>query len=376
MENKPFLILGGYGNAGLLIARLLLQETGLRLILAGRNGQKAAQTATRLNEQYGQNRVQGIRLDAADTRNLEEAFREASFVIVASSTARYAKEVAEAALAAGIDYLDIQYSAAKLRQLEPMASQIRESGHCFITEAGFHPGLPAALVRYLGQHLDSLEEVSIAAALNQNWNITVSEATAAEFIEEFRDYQPLIFRKGRWQKVKMGGMFDTRHFDFGNGLGRRYCAPMVFEEMLALPQMFPALRELAFYISGFNWFVDWLIFPIAMLGLKIGPGAAKPMGRLLFWSLKSSSKPPYGIVLKAGASGKRGGRAKKISITLYHQDGYMFTAIPVVACLLQYLDGEARKAGLWMMGHLVNPERLIRDMERLGIRVKIEEDGT
>src|SRR3990172_6661328 len=109
-----------------------------------------------------------------------------------------------------------------------MASQIRESGHCFATEAGFHPGLPSALVRYLGQHFESLEEAVVAAALNQSWDITVSEDTAAEFVEEFRDYRPLIFKRGRWQKVKTGGMFDPRHFDFGNGFGRRYCAPMVF----------------------------------------------------------------------------------------------------------------------------------------------------
>ncbi|NJO16854.1 MAG: hypothetical protein HC877_14250 [Thioploca sp.] len=33
--NKTFLILGGYGNAGRLIAELLLQETPIQLVLAG-----------------------------------------------------------------------------------------------------------------------------------------------------------------------------------------------------------------------------------------------------------------------------------------------------------------------------------------------------
>lgn len=34
--NKTFLILGGYGNTGKIIAELLLKETNLNLILAGR----------------------------------------------------------------------------------------------------------------------------------------------------------------------------------------------------------------------------------------------------------------------------------------------------------------------------------------------------
>jgi hypothetical protein len=37
MAGGKLLILGGYGSAGLPLARLLLKETDLRLILAGRD---------------------------------------------------------------------------------------------------------------------------------------------------------------------------------------------------------------------------------------------------------------------------------------------------------------------------------------------------
>ena len=61
-----------------------------------------------------------------------------------------------------------------------------------------------------------------------------------------------------------------------------------------------------------------------------------------------------------------------MDITLYHKDGYMFTAIPVVACLLQYLDGSIKKPGLWTQANIVEPDRLLSDMERMGIEVKIQ----
>lgn len=55
-----------------------------------------------------------------------------------------------------------------------------------------------------------------------------------------------------------------------------------------------------------------------------------------------------------------------------HADGYVLTAVPVVAALLQVLDGSARLPGLWMMGCLVHPGRLLEDMEKMGVQIKTE----
>ena len=93
------------------------------------------------------------------------------------------------------------------------------------------------------------------------------------------------------------------------------------------------------------------------------------MGKLLYWGIKTFAQPPYGMVLKVEAEGEKDGEKKKTVVSAFHEDGYMFTAIPVVACMFQYLDGSIRKPGLWMMGHLVDPIRLVEDMERMGVQV-------
>lgn len=373
-KNRTFLILGGYGNTGFLLARLLLQETDLKLILAGRSREKAVQAAAHLNSLFKGNRVSGLKVDASDSGDLKQAFKKVDFVLVASSTAKYVKEVATEAIAAGIDYLDIQYSEKKVPVLQAMAPKIKDSGRCFITEAGFHPGLPAAMVRYSGQYFDRLERAVVSTVINADWGLSVSDATIYEFTEEFKDYQPFVFKRGQWQKPKVGGMFDSLKVDFGAEFGRRSCVPMTLEEMRSIPEIFPQIKETGFYIAGFNWFVDWLIFPIVMVALKLWPNkAVKPVGKLMFWGMKTFSSPPYGVVTKVEASGEKVGKAKEIEVSLYHQDGYLFTAIPVIACLLQYLDGSIKKPGLWMMGHLVEPNRLMKDMERLGIRVQVKD---
>jgi saccharopine dehydrogenase (NAD+, L-lysine-forming) len=68
-------------------------------------------------------------------------------------------------------------------------------------------------------------------------------------------------------------------------------------------------------------------------------------------------------------SAQKDGQAKAIALALYHSDGYVFTAVPVVATLLQLLDGSARKPGLHLQAHIVEPRRLIRDLVRLGIEI-------
>lgn len=149
MTSKPILILGGYGNAGLMIARLLVSQTKIGMILAGRNGQRAKRAAAQLNAEFQTDCFSGMQVNAADKASLLQAFKNIQMVVVASSTVEFTSIVAQAALEAGIDYFDLQISVtAKHQVLEALRERILHSGRCFITDGGYRPGLPAALVRY------------------------------------------------------------------------------------------------------------------------------------------------------------------------------------------------------------------------------------
>ena len=154
------------------------------------------------------------------------------------------------------------------------------------------------------------------------------------------------------------------------GAPMRKCYSMFFEELRALPQTYPTLQELGFFMSGTHWFVDLVITPLVFAGLRLAPRkGTRSLGKLMWWGMQTFSKPPYLVLLKAEARGERNGERAKVDVTISHSDAYELTAIPVVACLLQYLDGAARRPGLWMMGHLVEPERLLNDMEQMGVQI-------
>jgi saccharopine dehydrogenase-like NADP-dependent oxidoreductase len=252
-----------------------------------------------------------------------------------------------------------------------MESAIQQAGCFFITDGGFHPGLPAFLVRYAAQFFDQLETAKVGSVIKEDWkSLEVEDSTVDELIQLINDFEMSIYKGGKWKKASLYSTADFIRMDFGGDFGKQYCAPMLLEEMRTLPEIYPTITETGFYVGSFNWFVDWVIMPTAMVAMKLSPQAAlRPMARWMHWGLKTFSKPPYGTLLQVEASGKKNGQPKTVQVAISHQDGYLFTAIPVAACMLQYLDGSITKPGLSWQATVVEPNRFMRDMQRMGIRV-------
>lgn len=359
------LILGGTGYTGKLIARLLLEHSAAAITLAARHVDKAQGFADELNQQYSNARVAVVFSDAADAESLRNAFRGHDLVVVAAPTTAHADVVVHAALETGVDYLDVQLGAVKFALLKSLAEEIERSGLCFITEAGFHPGLPAALVRYAAAYLDTIESATIVAYLNMGKDLPYTEAVN-ELIDVFKDYQAQVYKNGKWTKANS---FAMRKIDLGSDIGRKLCYSMFFEELRPLPALYPSLTDLGCFISESHWMIDWVIMPITWIWLKIMPKAIVPIGKFLWWGMGTFHKQPYRVELQIHASGLKNGHQQEFRASVAHPDGYELTAIPVVATILQYLDGSARKPGLWMMGHLAEPIRLMKDMEKMGAKV-------
>jgi saccharopine dehydrogenase-like NADP-dependent oxidoreductase len=377
MDSKIILILGGYGNTGGHLARLLLQESNVNLLLAGRSMERANLLASKLNNAYEGNRVRGVYADASNMDSLRQAFTGIDFVVVASSTTQFTPQITAAAIEAKVGYLDMQYSTQKIKLLKSLTNVIQQSGCCFITDGGFHPGLPAFLVRYVAQYFDELQAARVGSVIKENWkSLKIEDSTVYELVELMNDYDMSTFKEGKWKKVGLFSMSDYIRMDFGGEYGKQYCAPMMLDEMRVLPELYRSLKDTGFYVGSFNWFVDWIIMPVTLVMMKIWPHAAKrPMGKWMHWGLNTFSKPPYGTLLKVEAAGQKGGILNKMQVTISHPDGYLFTAIPVAACLLQYLDGSIGKPGLWLQAHIVEPNRFMHDMQRMGISVQTIEGG-
>ncbi|MFA6457302.1 MAG: saccharopine dehydrogenase NADP-binding domain-containing protein, partial [Bacteroidota bacterium] len=365
MNKTTILLLGGYGGVGRTLATLLLQETEVLLIIAGRHKEQADAVAAKLNQQFPGTRVSSRYADASKPESLLTAFQEVQLVIVLITVPALVKQIAQAALAAGCDYMDILVSESTIRDLNELAPSITQQKRTVITQGGFHPGLPAVFVRYAAQFFDVYEKASIGMAMNARFE---RAEQAAEILPLITDFNAEICRSGSWRRATYK---DTVQLDMGTRFGTKQLFPMPMVE-LKLVQKRYNLQETGVYVSGFNWFVDYLVMPLIFIMDKIKKGMATGILLKLFtWGVNSFSSPYQGVAFLNEAEGVKDGKRRKVRILAEHNDAYQFTAIPITACVKQYCDGTL-SPGLQMMGHTVDEQKLFREMERMGVSIETE----
>jgi Saccharopine dehydrogenase NADP binding domain len=367
------LVLGGYGNAGSAITGLLLAHSDHAVRVGGRHVDRAQRLVDELGARDGTwpARLESVRVDAGDPVSLASALAGVDLIIAAAGTSRSAETAVAAAFSAGVDYLDIQVGHAKATQLLAMDAQARAAGVTLVTDGGFHPGVPAALVRYADQRMGGLERAAVASVIAMDWAALrpLADSTVAEMMEAFRDFAYEEYRSGRWGTA---GRQPT--FTFPEPFGPRKAAAMGLAEMHQLTRALPGLRETGFYVGGFNPVVDYAVIPLAMAGMRIAPERlGPPLGRLLHWALLRFARPPYGTILQLDGNGP--GEPSRPLMRISHPDAYFVTAAPTVAAALQILDGTARRPGAHTQAMLVEPTRFFADQSAMGLTVEWLADG-
>ena len=74
--------------------------------------------------------------------------------------------------------------------------------------------------------------------------------------------------------------------------------------------------------------------------------------------------------MKIIGSGLIKGESVQKEMIVSHTDGSYFTAVAVVACLLQYFDNTEGISGLHQQAIFVEPKRFFNDLVRLGIIIE------
>jgi len=362
------LVVGGYGNAGAAITELLLTHSDHTVRVGGRREDRARLFVGELGARDPQwvTRLEPVGVDATDRASLERALDGVDVCIAAAGTSRSADIAVEATLARGVDYLDIQVGHAKAERVLAMDARARDAGVTLVTDGGFHPGVPAAMVRYADQHLGGLQRATVASVIALDWASLrpLAESTVAEMMEEFRVFAYEEYRDGRWSTAR-----SQPTVTFPEPFGPRKAAAMGLAEMHQLTDALPGLRDTGFYVGGFNPVVDYTIIPLAMAGMRIAPDRlGRPLGRLLHWGLLRFTRPPYGTVLQL--DGNEAGRPPRTLMRISHPDAYVVTAAPTVAAALQVLDGTARRPGAHTQAMLVEPTRFFADQAAMGLTVE------
>jgi hypothetical protein len=362
-SSKRILLMGATGYAGRELAHYLLTDTDATVILSGRRRAKLEELQSRLHAYNLAHRTELLELDAADPDFA--ALPEFDLLVNATANGQHNAALIQACLERRADWIDMQMTNELLRAATELQAKIEHAGCCFVIQAGFHPGIAAALVRYAAQQMDVMDSAIIGSVIRDKTGLPFSSGVA-ELVESFRDYKSEMYKDGRWQKLKYA---DYPKIEFEFDFGKLLTYPVDLPELRRLPELLPDLKNTGFFVAGFNWFADYLVTPLIVLGFRVAPRqTAFSLGHLLSWSTRKFAKPPYGTVVQVDAEGQREGQPVRFRLSLFHEDAYVLTAVPTVAMIKQMLQ-ETFPPGIHLMGLCCDPVRLLEDIERAKIPV-------
>jgi saccharopine dehydrogenase (NAD+, L-lysine-forming) len=226
-------------------------------------------------------RLSAIRLDATDEESVVAALHSHSCDVVMNATdPRFVMPLFRAALAAGVNYLDMAMSLSRPHPSEPYAlagvklgdeqfelgSQWVDAGKLALVGIGVEPGLSDIFARYAADHLFSeIDEVGI----RDGANLSVEGYEFAPTFSIWTTIEECLNPPVIWEKDR--GWFTTppfsepETFDFPEGIGPVECVNVEHEEVLLVPRWVDAKRVTFKYGLG-NEFIA-ILKALHILGL-------------------------------------------------------------------------------------------------------------
>ena len=243
---------GGVGGAIALIAAR--RPFFAAMIVADYDGRRAAAVAAAT----GDARFTAARVDAADRGQVQALIAEHRCdVLVNATDPRFVMPLFTAALAEGIDYLDMAMSLSRPHPTEPyartgvmlgdeqlaQADEWAAAGRLALVGMGIEPGMADVFARYAADELfTTIDELGV----RDGSNLTVAGHDFAPSFSIWTTIEeclnpPVVYEAGR-------GWFTTppfsepEVFDFPDGIGPVECVNVEHEEVILMPRWITAGR--------------------------------------------------------------------------------------------------------------------------------------
>ncbi|MDX5571923.1 saccharopine dehydrogenase NADP-binding domain-containing protein [Streptomyces griseus] len=265
-------LLVGAGGVGTAITRIAARRSFFdQMIVTDYDLSRAEAAVAALGEE--QARFTALRVDASDREAVTALLTEQRCDILVNATdPRFVMPLFEAALAAGVDYLDMAMSLSSPHPERPYeecgvklgdgqferAAAWEEAGRLALVGVGVEPGLSDVFARYAADELfDTVEEIGV----RDGANLTVDGYDFAPSFSIWTTIEECLNPPVVWEKDR--GWFTTAPFsepevfDFPEGIGPVECVNVEHEEVLLIPRWVESGRVTFKYGLG-DEFIDTL----------------------------------------------------------------------------------------------------------------------
>ncbi|KPL35451.1 ATP-binding protein [Streptomyces anulatus] len=250
-------LLVGAGGVGTAITRIAARRSFFdHMVVTDYDLSRAEAAVAALGGE--ETRFTALRIDASDRAAVTALLTEQRCDILVNATdPRFVMPLFEAALAAGVDYLDMAMSLSsphperpyeqcgvKLgdRQFERAAAW-EEAGRLALVGVGVEPGLSDVFARYAADELfDEIEEIGV----RDGANLTVEGYDFAPSFSIWTTIEECLNPPVVWERDR--GWFTTAPFsepevfDFPEGIGPVACVNVEHEEVLLVPRWVESRR--------------------------------------------------------------------------------------------------------------------------------------
>ncbi|MFE6984468.1 saccharopine dehydrogenase family protein [Streptomyces griseus] len=265
-------LLVGAGGVGTAITRIAARRSFFdHMIVTDYDLSRAEAAVAALGEERA--RFTALRIDALDREAVTALLAEQRCDILVNATdPRFVMPLFEAALAAGVDYLDMAMSLSSPHPERPYeecgvklgdgqferAAAWEEAGRLALVGVGVEPGLSDVFARYAADELfDTIEEIGV----RDGANLTVDGYDFAPSFSIWTTIEECLNPPVVWEKDR--GWFTTAPFsepevfDFPEGIGPVECVNVEHEEVLLIPRWVESRRVTFKYGLG-DEFIDTL----------------------------------------------------------------------------------------------------------------------
>lgn len=273
------LVLGGYGFFGTRISRALAIQKNIRLLIAGRDLQQAQALARELGLQA----EQGLAIDA-QASDLHTRLAELEVDTVIHTAGPFQGQnyaVAEAAIAAGANYIDLADGREFVVGISQLDATARAQGVLVTSGASSLPALSSAVVdRYLSR-FKSLDTI-------QHGIGSGARAPGLATMRGVFGYCGKSFMRlkdGEWQSTT--GWLDTIRYRFPSPVGARLLGSCDVPDLALFPLRYPEVKTVIFragFASPVGHVFVWGLAQLVRLGLIRNLQAlVRPLHHISHW---------------------------------------------------------------------------------------------
>ena len=349
---KKVLVIGGYGNFGSYITKVLSQEADLKITIAGRSEDKAkAFAAENTNVDYVVTDI---------TKNLDETLSKLVPDIVIHTSGPFQEQgydVAESCIAHGCHYIDLADGRDFVTGIDTLNQRAMQNNVTVISGASSVPSLSSAIINEYKAEFLKLEEIDYGIATAQQTNRGLA-TTSAILSYVGQPIKTLI--NGKAQNIY--GWQDMHYEDYPQ-LGKRLLSNCEIPDLEIFPKAYPDLKTVRFYAGTeiqFMHFGLWLMsWPVRWGWVKslkpLGPALLK--AAYMFDRLGSSNSAFHMHMKGVGMDCKP--HQKTIYIIARDGHGPYIPCIPSIVLCKKLARTDVLKAGAYSgLGQVSLPEYL------------------